>query len=61
METILVCLAVAVISGLLCFFVEKSEKINIHIDRHRDAILAALTGGTTGFFASLILLMIEKL
>jgi len=60
METILVSLAVAVIAGILCFVVEKSDKIHFHIDRHHDAILAALTGGTTGFFASLVLMIITK-
>ena len=61
MNTILVSLIVAVISGLLCFFVEKSDKIQLHIDRHRDALLAALTGGTAGFFATLVLTLITKL
>ena len=59
MLTILACLIVAVIAGILCFIVEKSDRIHFHIDRHHDAILAALTGGTAGFFASLILMMIK--
>ena len=61
METVIVCLIVAAIAGILCFIVEKSDKINIHIDRHRDAFLAGLTGGAVGFFASLILIMLHIL
>ena len=61
MTTIWICLIIAIIAGILCFIAEKSEKIHVHIDRHRDAILAALTGGTVGFFTSLILTLISKL
>lgn len=59
--TILVCLGIALFAGLVCFIVEKSDKIHFHIDRHHDAFLAGLTGGTVGFFASLILVMLHVL
>ena len=55
MMTIYFCLGIALLCGLVCFIVEKSESIRIHIDRHHDALLAGLTGGTTGFFISLII------
>jgi len=61
MTTIILCLIVAVVAGLVCFIVEKSEWINIHIDRHHDAFLAGLTGGTVGFFATLFLVMLHIL
>ena len=61
MATIWISLIVAIIAGILCFVVEKSDKIHLHIDRHRDSILAALTGGTVGFFTSLVLTLITKL
>lgn len=60
METILGCLGASVFSGVLCFVVEKSDKINVHIDRHQDAFLAGLTGAVTVFFASLILINISR-
>lgn len=51
----------AIIAGIACFFVERTESIPIHIDSHRSPILAALTGGTATFFASFILIEISKL
>jgi hypothetical protein len=61
MTTIWISLIVAIITGILCFIVEKSDKIHLHIDRHHDSILAALTGSVTAFFVSLILIMITRL
>jgi hypothetical protein len=61
MTTIYLCLAVAFVIGLVCFIIEKSDWIHLHIDRHHDAILAALTGGTTGFFLTLFVTMITKI
>jgi hypothetical protein len=61
METILVSLAIAVLSGIFCFIVEKWDKIPFHIDKHHDALLAAITGGTAAFFAALIVILITKL
>jgi hypothetical protein len=61
MPTILVCLCIAVLCGIFCYIIEKWDKIPIHIDKHRDALLAALTGGTAAFFASLIIILITKL
>ena len=56
--TALICLGIAGIAGLVSFAIEKSESIHFHIDRHHDAFLAALTGGTTALFVSLILKMV---
>jgi hypothetical protein len=53
MKVTLVCLAIAVLSGILCFIAEKWEKIPVHIDQHRDPILAAITGAVTAFIASI--------
>jgi hypothetical protein len=61
MSTILVCLCIALLSAILCFIVEKWDKIPFHIDKHRDAILAALTGGTAAFFASLFIILLTNL
>lgn len=61
MEIILACLGVSLCSGIFCYIVEKSEKIPYHIDKHRDPILAALSGAVTTFFASIILIMLTNL
>ena len=61
MTTILICAAIALVAGVVAFVIEKSDKINIHIDRHHDAFLAGLTGGTVGFFVSLVLVMLHIL
>jgi len=59
--TIYLCLNIAVAIGIVCFIIEKSERIHLHIDRHRDAFLAALTGGIASFFVSLIVVMLTKI
>jgi hypothetical protein len=52
---ILLCVGLALLSGIVCFTVEKSERIHLHIDRHHDALLAGLTGATVTLFALLVL------
>jgi hypothetical protein len=54
----LACLGLALLSGIVCFIVEKSEKIHLHIDRHHDALLAGLTGATVTLFALSVLRII---
>lgn len=61
MTPFLVSLILGVMSGIICFFVEKMDTIPIHIDHHHEPVLAALTGGTAAFFTCLILITITKL
>jgi hypothetical protein len=56
MTTFLVSLSIGVLAGIICFFIEKIDKIPIHIDHHHDPVLAALNGGVAAFFAALIML-----
>jgi hypothetical protein len=54
MEKFLICIGIAVVSGLISALIEKSDKIHWHIDRHGDPIMAGVTGGVAALFASLL-------
>ena len=61
METLVASLLVAFVGFVLCYLTEKLEFIPVHLDPHREPILAGLTGGAVGFFTSMILLMVTHL
>lgn len=58
MNPIILSLIIAVIAGIVCFIIEKSESIHLHLDKHRDATLAGFTGGIASFFTALIVMMV---